>query len=139
MSKPARQPVWKSIARDLTEDLAQARYAPGDKLPTEAQLAARFGVNRHTVRRALGEMAELGLVHARRGAGVFVAPSATSRATSPWATARLSGLAPSSGVRLRGGEGEVEPPDAPGRVDLHLSFLTRPPLLPIHHQATTRA
>ena len=80
MSKPTRQPVWKSIARDLTEDLAQARYAPGDKLPTEAQLAARFGVNRHTVRRALGEMAEQGLLHARRGAGVFVAQKPTEYA-----------------------------------------------------------
>jgi GntR family phosphonate transport system transcriptional regulator len=80
MSKPARPPVWTSIARDLTEDLAQARYAPGDKLPTEAQLAARFGVNRHTVRRALGEMAEQGLVHARRGAGVFVAQKPTDYA-----------------------------------------------------------
>lgn len=69
----ARTPVWKSIAIALTDDIAQGRYDTGAKLPAEAQLSARFGVNRHTVRRALAEMAEQGLVHARRGAGVFVA------------------------------------------------------------------
>lgn len=69
----SRTPLWKSIAIALTADIADSRYATGDRLPTEAQLAATFGVNRHTVRRALAEMAEQGLVHARRGAGVFVA------------------------------------------------------------------
>lgn len=73
----ARTPVWKSIANALTDDIAQGRYDTGDKLPAEAQLAARFGVNRHTVRRALAEMAAGGLVHARRGAGVFVAAKPT--------------------------------------------------------------
>ncbi|MDX2483051.1 MAG: phosphonate metabolism transcriptional regulator PhnF [Pseudodonghicola sp.] len=73
----ARTPLWKSIAIALTADIAEARYATGDRLPTEAQLAAKFGVNRHTVRRALSEMADQGLVHARRGAGVFVAARPT--------------------------------------------------------------
>ncbi|MEX5578363.1 phosphonate metabolism transcriptional regulator PhnF [Pseudophaeobacter sp. A-200-2] len=73
----ARTPVWKSIAGTLTDDISQGRYDTGDKLPAEAQLAARFGVNRHTVRRALAEMAAGGLVHARRGAGVFVAAKPT--------------------------------------------------------------
>lgn len=73
----ARTPLWKSIALVLTADIAEARYATGDRLPTEAQLAAKFGVNRHTVRRALAEMADQGLVHARRGAGVFVAATPT--------------------------------------------------------------
>lgn len=69
----ARTPVWKSIAIALTDDIAQGRYETGGKLPPEAQLSARFGVNRHTVRRALADMADQGLVHPRRGAGVFVA------------------------------------------------------------------
>jgi len=73
----ARTPIWKSIAIALTADIAERRYATGDRLPTEAQLAAKFGVNRHTVRRALAEMADQGLVHARRGAGVFVAAQPT--------------------------------------------------------------
>ena len=72
-----KTPLWRSIAQALTTDIAEGRYAPGDKLPTEAELSARFGVNRHTVRRALGEMAAQGLTHARRGAGVFVTQAPT--------------------------------------------------------------
>lgn len=68
----ARTPVWRSIAATLETEIAQSRYRPGDKLPTEAELAARFGVNRHTIRRALGDMADRGILRARRGSGVFV-------------------------------------------------------------------
>ncbi len=72
-----RTPLWKSIQTALTQDLAQGRYNIGDKLPTEAALADRFSVNRHTVRQALAAMADDGLVHARRGSGVFVTTAPT--------------------------------------------------------------
>ncbi|KIN71015.1 phosphonate metabolism transcriptional regulator PhnF [Sulfitobacter guttiformis] len=65
-------PIWKAIAASLRQDIAEGLYRAGDKLPTEAVLSARFGVNRHTVRQALAALADEGLVHARRGAGVFV-------------------------------------------------------------------
>ncbi|SDF33381.1 GntR family transcriptional regulator, phosphonate transport system regulatory protein [Celeribacter baekdonensis] len=67
-----RTPVWKSIAETLSEEIARGHYKPGDKLPTEAELSARFGVNRHTVRHALSDLGERGIVRSRRGAGVFV-------------------------------------------------------------------
>lgn len=67
-----RTPVWKSIAETLSEEIAKGHYRPGDKLPTEAELASRFGVNRHTVRHALGDLTERGITRSRRGAGVFV-------------------------------------------------------------------
>ena len=73
----SKTPIWKSIALTLTSDIAEGRYNTGDRLPTEAQLAATHGVNRHTVRRALSDLAERGLVHARRGAGVFVSARPT--------------------------------------------------------------
>ncbi|NVO57054.1 phosphonate metabolism transcriptional regulator PhnF [Rhodobacteraceae bacterium B1Z28] len=73
----SKTPIWKSIALSLTSDITEGRYQTGDRLPTEAQLAATHGVNRHTVRRALSDMAEQDLVHARRGAGVFVAARPT--------------------------------------------------------------
>jgi GntR family phosphonate transport system transcriptional regulator len=69
MAAPA---LWIDVHEMLAADLAAGRWAPGDRLPTEAQLALRFGVTRHTVRRALAALAEAGLVHPRRGAGVFV-------------------------------------------------------------------
>lgn len=68
----ARTPVWKTICDKLQGDIAAGHYRAGDKLPTESELAARFGVNRHTVRRALADMAARGITRSRRGAGVFV-------------------------------------------------------------------
>ncbi|MFK7751306.1 MAG: phosphonate metabolism transcriptional regulator PhnF [Sedimentitalea sp.] len=69
--------IWKTIADHLTREIAERHYAPGDKLPTEAALATRFGVNRHTVRRALADLSAHSLVVARRGSGVFVAQTPT--------------------------------------------------------------
>ncbi|MGB0661675.1 MAG: phosphonate metabolism transcriptional regulator PhnF [Mangrovicoccus sp.] len=73
----AKTPIWRHIEQALTKDIASGHYGPGDKLPTEAELSQRFGVNRHTVRRALAAMAEDGMVRSRRGAGVFVASRPT--------------------------------------------------------------
>jgi GntR family transcriptional regulator, phosphonate transport system regulatory protein len=69
----ARSTIWGAIAATLSAEIAAGGYGPGDRLPTEAQLAARFGVNRHTVRHALASLAEAGTVQSRRGSGVFVA------------------------------------------------------------------
>lgn len=79
MTRPA---IWRSIAETLRAEIASGHYRPGDKLPTEAALSARFGVNRHTVRHALAALAESGAVHARRGAGVFVTATPTDYALS---------------------------------------------------------
>ncbi len=72
-----RTPIWQSIARTLSGEIGQGHYLVGQKLPTEAELSARFGVNRHTVRRALGALGAEGLVHSRRGSGVFVSGTPT--------------------------------------------------------------
>lgn len=71
-SDRARPPIWSAIAAALRAEIAEGARPPGDRLPTEAQLSARFGVNRHTVRRALAALSDEGLVHSRRGAGAFV-------------------------------------------------------------------
>ena len=75
--RSGRTPIWRAIADALRGDLAEGRYAPGDKLPTEAALAERFGVNRHTVRHGIAALVEEGLVRPRRGAGAFVAATPT--------------------------------------------------------------
>ncbi len=68
-----RDPIWSTIAALLRAEIAEGLYPPAARLPSEAALAARFGVNRHTVRQGLAALAADGLVLARRGAGVFVA------------------------------------------------------------------
>lgn len=73
----AHIPIWQTIAATLHDEIAAGLYRPGDKLPTEAALSARFGVNRHTVRHGLSQLIKTGTLHARRGAGVFVAARPT--------------------------------------------------------------
>lgn len=65
--------LWRSIADTLRAEIARGQWRSGERLPTEATLAARFGVNRHTVRQATQALADEGLLFSRRGAGVFVA------------------------------------------------------------------
>ena len=65
--------LWRSIADTLRAEIARGQWRPGQQLPAEAVLAARFGVNRHTLRHATQALADEGLLFARRGAGVFVA------------------------------------------------------------------
>ena len=56
----SKTPLWQAISNALREDMAEGRYRPGDKLPTEAELAERFGVNRHTIRHAISVLVEMG-------------------------------------------------------------------------------
>lgn len=65
---PARYREIEQYLRDLI-----GAAGPGDALPTEAELCARFGVSRMTVRQALQELTNAGLVDRRRGKGTFVA------------------------------------------------------------------
>jgi GntR family transcriptional regulator, phosphonate transport system regulatory protein len=70
-------PLWSSIATTLRDEITAGQYRPGDRLPTEAALARRFGVNRHTVRHALSGLVEDGTITTRRGAGAFVSRAPT--------------------------------------------------------------
>ena len=65
--------LWRQIATRLQHDIGAGTYPPGGRLPTEAELSARFRVNRHTVRRALEELSRGGLVRVEQGRGSFVA------------------------------------------------------------------
>jgi GntR family transcriptional regulator, phosphonate transport system regulatory protein len=68
---PKQIPRWRQIADSLGRDLREAQFADG-RLPTEETLARRFGVNRHTVRRAIAALAGQGLVRVEHGRGTFV-------------------------------------------------------------------
>jgi GntR family phosphonate transport system transcriptional regulator len=67
------RPLWLKIAQTLVAEIETQALEPGTRLPTEAQLAARFEVNRHTVRRALDNLVRRGLVQVEQGRGAFVA------------------------------------------------------------------
>lgn len=64
--------TWRLIAEELRAEIGDGAIAFGSRLPTEQELGARFGVNRHTVRQAIAALAADGLVESRRGSGTTV-------------------------------------------------------------------
>jgi GntR family phosphonate transport system transcriptional regulator len=64
--------LWRQVADGIERGIAEGRFAPGERLPGETEIAETYRVNRHTVRRALAALAERGLVRAERGSGTYV-------------------------------------------------------------------
>ncbi len=69
---PNRASFWFRIAGELADGIASGVYQPGQRLPSEHQLAKQFGVNRHTIRRSLASMCQQGLVRVAQGSGTYV-------------------------------------------------------------------
>jgi GntR family histidine utilization transcriptional repressor len=70
----AASPPYVRVKQFLKDGLAQGRWAPGELMPSEAELVARFEVSRMTVNRALRELQSEGLVQRTQGVGTFAAP-----------------------------------------------------------------
>ena len=64
--------LWRQIAETLENDIKEQIFNPGQRLPTEAELAERFAVNRHTVRRGIAHLEQEGIVRVEQGRGTFV-------------------------------------------------------------------
>ncbi len=68
--------VWRQIEQILAAEIAASGFGDDGRLPSEGELAKRFDVNRHTVRRAMLGLAAQGLVSVEQGRGTFVQPGA---------------------------------------------------------------
>ena len=66
-------PIYRAIAVDLGQAIADGRLPPGTRLPTQRDLAVRLGVSVQTVSQAYAEAERQGLVVGRVGRGTFVA------------------------------------------------------------------
>lgn len=66
--------LYAQIITQISEEIRSGALRPGDRLPPERELAVRFSVSRVTIRRALAELSEAGLVQAKQGQGTFVSP-----------------------------------------------------------------
>ena len=75
--------LWRRIADALQNEIAAGTLPPGTQLPTEAQLALRFDVNRHTVRRAIEQLSRSGMVRVEQGRGSFVTEDVLDYEVSP--------------------------------------------------------
>lgn len=72
MTETAKERLYQDLARALLADLAAGRYAVGDRLPAERELAALHEVSRPTVREAIIALEVQGLVEVRVGSGAYV-------------------------------------------------------------------
>jgi GntR family transcriptional regulator len=65
-------PLYGKVEEVLASEIARGDLQPGDRLPSEGELLIRFGVSRITVRRAIQNLIQRGIVEIRRGCGTFV-------------------------------------------------------------------
>lgn len=64
--------LWRQIYFKLEGDIRSGHFQPGAKLPSENSLSKEYGVNRHTIRRALSVLEEEGVIRVEQGRGSFV-------------------------------------------------------------------
>ena len=75
-SAPAFSPLYRQIKSRLVRSLQGGEWLPGQAIPSETELAARFRVSQGTVRKAIDELATDNLLVRRQGKGTFVATHA---------------------------------------------------------------
>jgi len=97
----AFSPLYQQIKGFILNSLRAGEWKPGEAIPSEMDLATRFGVSQGTVRKAIDEMASENLLIRRQGKGTFVATHAEQQVQF-----RFLKLVPDSGTR--GSEGPAQ-------------------------------
>jgi len=92
VSSPTFRPLYKQIKELLLDGLRGGEWRPGEAIPSEIELAARFRVSQGTVRKAIDELAAENLLVRRQGKGTFVATHG-----EPQVRFRFLRLAPDAG------------------------------------------
>jgi GntR family transcriptional regulator len=77
---PTFSPLYQQIKALLTQSLQAGEWKPGELIPSEVELAARFKVSQGTVRKAIDELSNENLVVRRQGKGTFVSTHHEERA-----------------------------------------------------------
>ncbi len=67
------KPLYQAVADALLEQIERGELKPGERIPSESELGKAFSVGRNTVRHALSELANQGVLHTVHGVGTFVA------------------------------------------------------------------
>ncbi|MET9914101.1 FCD domain-containing protein [Streptomyces sp. NPDC006476] len=79
------RPGYEVVAERILEFIAESRLLPGDRIPTEKDLALQLGTSRGVVRDAVKILSALGRVRVHKGRGLFVADEDGMLITSRWA------------------------------------------------------
>jgi len=90
------QPRYLAVARELAAEIARGKVAPGERLPGERELCRHFDVSRVTIRHALRELKDRGLIEPESARGWFVTSTALGE---PNALMSFSEMALSRGLR----------------------------------------
>lgn len=117
-------PLYQQVMEEIRAGVVNGGYGTGDKIPSEAELSEMFSVSRITVRRAVGELVEEGLLTKRQGKGTYVTRRKMQRKIMQESivqsfsdTCRVNGLVPGARVLQR----EVVPSGKEGERLLGLS------------------
>lgn len=78
--RPQAERLSDRLATRIAERIDSGAFKPGDRLPTELQFTAAYGVSRTVVREAVHQLKSQGLVRSRQGSGVFVTAPPAHRA-----------------------------------------------------------
>jgi DNA-binding transcriptional regulator YhcF (GntR family) len=102
-------PLSAQLAQLLRGLIRSGELAPGDRVPSEADLAREHDVSRDTAQRALAVLAEEGLIIRRRGVGTLVAEAEPVREVRAQPGARITARLPTAAERERAGAGRWVP------------------------------
>ena len=72
---------WKYVRDEIHHEILSGRYGPGDRIPRDADIANHLNCARSTVKRAMQDLSDIGLVERRRKGGTRVHPEPVTRAT----------------------------------------------------------
>jgi GntR family transcriptional regulator, transcriptional repressor for pyruvate dehydrogenase complex len=71
--RSAYRPGYERVAEQILELIARSRLRPGDRMPTENEIAGQLGTSRTVVREAIKILSALGRIRAQKGRGLYVA------------------------------------------------------------------
>lgn len=74
LNPSSREPLYKQLMNDIVRDIASGLYGPNDKIPSEVELGDIYCVSRITIRRAITELEQNGVLTKHQGKGTFVIP-----------------------------------------------------------------
>lgn len=70
----------QQVSRLLLEEIRSGAFQPGDRLPTETDLAEQYGISRTVIREALASLKDDGILESKQGRGIFVKDPSERRA-----------------------------------------------------------
>ena len=127
------EPAYSLVAQRLRDEITAGRYPTGVALPTEADLCARHGVSRQTVRRAFQDLVAEGIVFRIPGKGTFVSDAQGKYIRSSGSIDELMALADDTDLDV------ISPPqisidiNAAGRLHLDADQLVTMRFRRLHH------